>query len=157
MFMVTNSKNYTPNTKKENRGRQTIKAQKLWYAILGAQTETGTPFMLYKDSCNNKSNQKNLVLSNLPTCVVKLLNILAPDEVAVCNLASIALPSFVENDEKVLGTTFDKLHQVTKVVTRNLNRVIDRNHYPVPEVERSNMRHRPIALVFKVWLMPLWN
>lgn len=131
---------------KENRGRQTIKAQKLWYAILGAQTETGTPFMLYKDSCNNKSNQKNLGIIKSSNLCCEIVEYSAPDEVAVCNLASIALPSFVENDEKSTWYNFDKLHRVTKVVTRNLNRVIDRNHYPVPEAERSNMRHRPIAL-----------
>ncbi|KAI5954019.1 RNR1 [Candida margitis] len=131
---------------REGRGRKTIKAQKLWYSILEAQTETGTPFMLYKDACNTKSNQKNLGIIKSSNLCCEIVEYSAPDEVAVCNLASIALPSFIEQDGKHAWYNFDKLHDVTKVVTRNLNRVIDRNYYPVPEAERSNMRHRPIAL-----------
>ncbi|CAI5756545.1 unnamed protein product [Candida verbasci] len=130
----------------EGRGRQTIKAQKLWYSILEAQTETGTPFMLYKDACNKKSNQKNLGTIKSSNLCCEIVEYSAPDEVAVCNLASIALPSFVEQDEKHCWYNFNKLHDVTKVVTRNLNRVIDRNYYPVEEAKNSNMRHRPIAL-----------
>ncbi|KAJ2507430.1 ribonucleotide-diphosphate reductase subunit rnr1, partial [Coemansia sp. RSA 2049] len=123
--------------------RQTIDAQKLWYAILDAQIETGNPFMLYKDACNRKSNQQNLgtiKCSNLCTEIVEYSN---PDEVAVCNLASIALPTFVKAAEVY---DFEKLRSVTKVVTRNLNRIIDINYYPVPETRTSNMRHRPIGI-----------
>lgn len=131
---------------REGRGRQTIKAQKIWYAILEAQTETGTPFMLYKDACNKKTNQKNLGViksSNLCCEIVEYSN---PDEVAVCNLASIALPMFVETDESSTWYNFEKLHEISKVVTRNLNKIIDRNYYPVPEARNSNMRNRPIAV-----------
>ncbi|KAJ2776866.1 ribonucleotide-diphosphate reductase subunit rnr1 [Coemansia javaensis] len=123
--------------------RSTIDAQKLWYAILDAQIETGNPFMLYKDACNRKSNQQNLgtiKCSNLCTEIVEYSD---PDEVAVCNLASIALPSFVKSPTEY---DFDKLHAVTKVVARNLNKIIDINFYPVPETRRSNMRHRPIGI-----------
>jgi ribonucleoside-diphosphate reductase subunit M1 len=130
----------------ENRGKQTVKAQKLWYSILEAQTETGTPFMLYKDACNSKSNQKNLGMIKSSNLCCEIVEYSSPDEVAVCNLASVALPSFVENDKNELWYNFEKLHEVTKVVTRNLNRIIDRNFYPVPEARNSNMRNRPIAL-----------
>lgn len=133
---------------REGRGRKTVKAQKLWYAILEAQTETGTPFMLYKDACNKKSNQKNLGTiksSNLCCEIVEYSN---PEETAVCNLASIALPAFIERskDEKTQWYNFNKLHDIAKVLTRNLNRIIDRNYYPVETARRSNMKHRPIAL-----------
>ena len=130
----------------ENRGKQTVKAQKLWYSILEAQTETGTPFMLYKDACNSKSNQKNLGMIKSSNLCCEIVEYSSPDEVAVCNLASVALPSFVEDDKNELWYNFEKLHEVTKVVTRNLNRIIDRNYYPVPEARNSNMRNRPIAL-----------
>lgn len=130
----------------ENRGRQTIKAQKLWYAILEAQTETGTPFMLYKDACNKKTNQKNLGIIKSSNLCCEIVEYSAPDEVAVCNLASIALPSFVESDANSTWYNFDKLHDIAKVVTKNLNKIIDRNFYPVPEAKKSNMRNRPIAL-----------
>ncbi|CDO93078.1 unnamed protein product [Kluyveromyces dobzhanskii CBS 2104] len=133
---------------REGRGKKTIKAQKLWYAILEAQTETGTPFMLYKDACNKKTNQKNLGTiksSNLCCEIVEYSN---PEETAVCNLASIALPAFIEKsaDGKTQSYNFGKLHSISKVLTRNLNRIIDRNYYPVETARRSNMRHRPIAL-----------
>ncbi|QBM85920.1 ribonucleoside-diphosphate reductase subunit M1 [Metschnikowia aff. pulcherrima] len=131
---------------REGRGRSTVKAQKLWYAILEAQTETGTPFMLYKDACNKKTNQKNLGTIKSSNLCCEIVEYSAPDEVAVCNLASIALPSFVERDATSVWYNFEKLHEVTKVVTRNLNRIIDRNFYPVEEARRSNMRNRPIAL-----------
>lgn len=131
---------------REDRGRSTIKAQKLWYAILEAQTETGTPFMLYKDACNEKTNQKNLGIIKSSNLCCEIVEYSTPEEVAVCNLASIALPSFVAHDGDDLWYDFEKLHEVTKVVTRNLNRIIDRNFYPVPEARRSNMRNRPIAL-----------
>ncbi|KAK0612838.1 ribonucleotide reductase [Bombardia bombarda] len=129
---------------KEGRGRKTIKAQKLWYAILEAQTETGNPFMLYKDACNRKSNQKNLGTIRSSNLCTEIIEYSAPDEVAVCNLASLALPSFVDYNEGKYD--FEKLHEVTQVVVRNLNRIIDRNHYPVKEAENSNMRHRPIGV-----------
>ena len=129
---------------KEGRGRQTIKAQKLWYAILEAQTETGTPYMLYKDACNKKSNQKNLGTIRSSNLCTEIIEYTAPDEVAVCNLASIALPTFV--DQARGEYDFGRLHEVVQVVTRNLNKVIDINYYPVPEARNSNMRHRPIGL-----------
>lgn len=131
---------------RENRGRRTIKAQKLWYSILEAQTETGTPFMLYKDACNEKTNQKNLGIIKSSNLCCEIVEYSSPEEVAVCNLASIALPSFVERDSTSAWYNFEKLHEVTKVVTRNLNKIIDRNFYPVEEARRSNMRNRPIAL-----------
>ncbi|KAI0535849.1 ribonucleoside-diphosphate reductase large chain [Xylaria digitata] len=128
----------------EGRGRQTVKAQKLWYAILEAQTETGNPFMLYKDHANRKSNQKNLGTIRSSNLCTEVIEYSAPDEVAVCNLASMALPAFVDYNSE--SYDFQKLHEVTQVVVRNLNRVIDANHYPVPEARNSNMRHRPVGL-----------
>jgi ribonucleoside-diphosphate reductase alpha chain len=124
------------------KGRKTIKARELWEKILESQIETGTPYMLYKDAANRKSNQKNLGTIRSSNLCTEILEYTSPDEIAVCNLASISLPMFVENGK------FDhqKLYDVTKRVTRNLNRVIDRNYYPVPEAENSNMRHRPIGL-----------
>ncbi|AET39381.1 ribonucleotide-diphosphate reductase subunit RNR3 Ecym_4318 [Eremothecium cymbalariae DBVPG len=132
----------------EGRGRKTIKAQKLWYAILEAQTETGTPFILYKDACNRKSNQKNIGTIKSSNLCCEIVEYSSPEETAVCNLASIALPAFIEesSDGKTQFYNFQKLHDIAKVVTRNLNRVIDRNYYPVETARRSNMRHRPIAL-----------
>lgn len=131
---------------REGRGRQTVKAQKLWYSILEAQTETGTPFMLYKDACNQKSNQKNLGMIKSSNLCCEIVEYSSPEEVAVCNLASIALPAFVETSESEAWYNFQKLHDVAKVVAKNLNKVIDRNYYPVPEARTSNMRNRPIAL-----------
>jgi ribonucleoside-diphosphate reductase alpha chain len=124
------------------KGRKTVRARELWEKILESQIETGTPYMLYKDAANRKSNQKNLGTIRSSNLCTEILEYTAPDEVAVCNLASISLPMFIENGK------FDhqKLYDVTKRVTRNLNRVIDRNYYPVPEAENSNMRHRPIGL-----------
>ena len=127
---------------KQGRARKTVKAQKLWYAILEAQTETGNPFMLYKDACNRKSNQQNLGTIKCSNLCTEIVEYSAPDEVAVCNLASIALPTFVERGE----FNFQKLHDVVKVVTNNLNKIIDVNYYPVIEAHRSNMRHRPIGI-----------
>tara|TARA_B100000989_G_scaffold59232_3_gene40417 strand:- start:919 stop:3312 length:2394 start_codon:yes stop_codon:yes gene_type:complete len=128
----------------EGRARKTIKARELWDAITQAQIETGTPYMLYKDACNEKSNQKNLGTIRSSNLCTEILEYTAPDEVAVCNLASIALPKFV-NKEK---GEFDhqKLFDVTYHATGNLNRVIDVNFYPVEEARNSNMRHRPIGL-----------
>ncbi|CCH43750.1 ribonucleoside-diphosphate reductase subunit M1 [Wickerhamomyces ciferrii] len=133
---------------KEGRGRKTVKAQKLWYAILEAQTETGTPYMLYKDACNKKTNQKNLGIIKSSNLCTEIVEYSSPDEVAVCNLASIALPAFIEvsADRKTQFYNFEQLHKIAKVVTKNLNRIIDRNFYPVEEARRSNMRNRPIAL-----------
>ena len=127
---------------KEGRARKTVKAQKLWYAILESQTETGNPFMLYKDACNRKSNQQNLGTIKCSNLCTEIVEYSAPDEVAVCNLASIALPTFIEGDE----FNFQKLHDVTKVVANNLNKIIDCNYYPVEEARRSNFRHRPIGI-----------
>ncbi|MEO9511046.1 MAG: ribonucleoside-diphosphate reductase subunit alpha [Flavobacteriaceae bacterium] len=126
----------------EGKGRKTVRARELWEKILESQIETGTPYMLYKDAANRKSNQKNLGTIRSSNLCTEILEYTSPDEVAVCNLASIALPMFVKNGE------FDhkELFKVTKRVTKNLNRVIDRNYYPVKEAENSNMRHRPIGL-----------
>jgi ribonucleoside-diphosphate reductase alpha chain len=127
----------------ENKFRRQVKAQDLWFEILESQIETGTPYMLYKDAANRKSNQKNLGTIKSSNLCTEIIEYTAPDEVAVCNLASIALPKFVTDDGK-----FDhqKLYEITKVATRNLNKVIDVNYYPVEEARRSNMRHRPIGL-----------
>ena len=129
---------------KEGRGRRTVKAQKLWYAILESQTETGTPFMLYKDACNRKSNQQNLGTIRSSNLCTEIIEYSAPDEVAVCNLASLALPTFVDAARGEYD--FGKLHEVVQVLVRNLNKIIDINYYPVPEARKSNFRHRPIAL-----------
>lgn len=122
--------------------RKTIKAQQLWFAILESQVETGTPYMLYKDSANRKSNQQNLGTIRSSNLCCEILEYTSKDEVAVCNLASIALPMFVK--DRVFD--FKKLYEVAKIVTRNLNRVIDVNYYPIPEAERSNLRHRPVGI-----------
>ncbi|CAA91952.1 Ribonucleoside-diphosphate reductase large chain [Schizosaccharomyces pombe] len=127
---------------KENRGRRSLPAQKVWYAILQSQVETGNPFMLYKDSCNRKSNQKNVGTIRCSNLCTEIVEYSSPDEVAVCNLASVALPTFIKDGKY----NFQKLHDVVKVVTRNLNKIIDVNYYPVPEARRSNMRHRPVGL-----------
>lgn len=126
----------------EGRGRKAIKARELWEKILESQIETGTPYMLYKDAANRKSNQKNLGTIKSSNLCTEIMEYTSPDEVAVCNLASIALPMFVKNGE------FDhkELFRITKRVTKNLNRVIDRNYYPVKEAENSNFRHRPVGL-----------
>ena len=126
----------------EGKGRRTIKARELWEKILESQIETGTPYMLYKDAANRKSNQQNLGTIRSSNLCTEIMEYTSPDEVAVCNLASIALPMFVKKGE------FDhkELFRITKRVTKNLNKVIDRNYYPVKEAENSNMRHRPIGL-----------
>jgi len=126
----------------EDKGRKTIKARELWEKIMESQIETGTPYMLYKDAANRKSNQKNLGTIRSSNLCTEILEYTSPDEVAVCNLASIALPMFVKGNE------FDhkELFKITKRVTKNLNKVIDRNYYPVKEAENSNMRHRPVGL-----------
>ena len=129
---------------KEGKARSTVKAQDLWFEILEAQIETGTPYMLYKDAANKKSNQKNLGTIKSSNLCTEIIEYTAPDEVAVCNLASIALPMYV-NEEKG-EYDFQRLYDVTYVATKNLNKVIDVNYYPVPEARNSNMRHRPIGL-----------
>ncbi|MEX2593031.1 MAG: ribonucleoside-diphosphate reductase subunit alpha [Anditalea sp.] len=132
---------------KEGRARETVKAQDLWFEILESQIETGTPYILYKDAANGKSNQQNLGTIKSSNLCTEIMEYTSPDEVAVCNLASIALPKFVMtgNDGK---SYFDhrKLYEITKVATRNLNKVIDVNYYPIEEARKSNFRHRPIGL-----------
>lgn len=127
---------------REGKGRKTVKAQDLWFEVLEAQIETGTPYMLYKDAANKKSNQKNLGTIRSSNLCTEIMEYTSKDEVAVCNLASIALSRFV------IDGKFDhqKLYEITKVVTRNLNKVIDVNYYPVPEARNSNMKHRPIGI-----------
>jgi ribonucleoside-diphosphate reductase alpha chain len=127
---------------KKSKGRKTIKARELWEKILESQIETGTPYMLYKDSANRKSNQKNLGTIRSSNLCTEILEYTSRDEIAVCNLASIALPMFVEEGK----FNHKKLYDVTVRVTKNLNKVIDRNYYPVKEAENSNFRHRPIGL-----------
>ena len=132
---------------KEGRARETIKAQELWFEVLESQIETGTPYMLYKDAANGKSNQQNLGTIKSSNLCTEIIEYTAPDEVAVCNLASIALPKFVEaGEDGVLRFDHQKLYEITKVATRNLNKVIDINYYPVEEARKSNFRHRPIGL-----------
>merc|ERR1712072_1499131 len=130
----------------EGRGRKTIPAQELWFAILDSQVETGTPYMLYKDACNRKSNQKNLGTIKSSNLCTEIIEYTAPDEVAVCNLASINLRKFVKTDTTPPTYDFEALRDVVMVVTKNLNKVIDRNFYPVPEARKSNMRHRPVGI-----------
>jgi ribonucleoside-diphosphate reductase alpha chain len=129
------------------KARTVVKAQELWFKILESQTETGTPYMLFKDHANNKSNQKNLGTIKSSNLCTEIIEYTAKDEVAVCNLASLALPKYVNADENgVLRFDHKKLYDVTKIATRNLNKIIDVNYYPVKEAENSNMRHRPIGL-----------
>lgn len=133
----------------EGRVRETVKAQQLWFAILDAQVETGTPYMLFKDACNRKSNQQNLGTIKCSNLCTEIVEYTAPDETAVCNLASISLSKLVTAG--TLGGQpgsfdFAKLEQVTQIVTRNLNKIIDRNFYPVEEARNSNLRHRPIGI-----------
>ena len=128
----------------EGRARRTMPAQELWFAVLTSQVETGTPYMLYKDACNRKSNQQNLGTIRSSNLCTEIVEYTAPDEVAVCNLASINLAAFV--DEKTRTYDFQKLYEVSKVVAKNLNKVIDVNFYPVEEARNSNMRHRPVGV-----------
>ncbi len=125
------------------KGRKTIKAQDLWFKILESQIETGTPYMLYKDAANAKSNQQNLGTIKSSNLCTEIIEYTAPDEVAVCNLASLALPKYVTEDGKF---DHDKLFEVTYQATLNLNRIIDENFYPIEEARNSNLRHRPIGL-----------
>ena len=128
---------------KEGKARKTVKAQDLWFEILEAQIETGNPYILYKDAANKKSNQKNLGTIKSSNLCTEIIEYTSPDEVAVCNLASIALNKFVKDD---LTYDHQKLYEITKVITRNLNKVIDVNYYPVEEAKNSNLRHRPIGI-----------
>ena len=128
----------------EGRARRTVSARELWFKILESQIETGTPYILYKDAANNKSNQKNLGTIKSSNLCTEIMEYTSPDEVAVCNLASIALNKFVDLKKKEFD--HQKLYEITRVVTRNLNKVIDINYYPVKEAENSNMRHRPIGI-----------
>jgi ribonucleoside-diphosphate reductase alpha subunit len=131
----------------EGKARKTVPAQKLWSEILVSQIETGTPYLLYKDAANLKSNQKNLGTIKSSNLCTEIMEYSSPEETAVCNLASIALPYFLETDAAgIKYMNFDKLRTVTGVVVRNLNRIIDINYYPTPETRRSNMRHRPIGI-----------
>lgn len=131
----------------EGKARATVKAQELWFKVLESQTETGTPYMLYKDHANNKSNQKNLGTIKSSNLCTEIMEYTSKDEVAVCNLASLALPKYVRTNEQGVSE-FDhaKLYEVTKAATVNLNKIIDVNYYPVPEARNSNLRHRPIGL-----------
>ena len=151
----------------EGRGKKTVKAQKIWKIILDSQTETGTPYMLYKDACNRKSNQSNLGTIRSSNLCCEIVEYTSPDEVAVCNLASIALPKFVEFEinpetkKREPKFNFKRLEEATKTVTRNLNKIIDINYYPVKQAENSNRRHRPIGIgiqgladVFALMRMP---
>jgi ribonucleoside-diphosphate reductase subunit M1 len=154
-----------------------LPAREVWKKVITAQTETGTPYMVYKDACNRKSNQQNLGTITCSNLCTEIIEYTAPDEIAVCNLASIALPRFVVIEDEVDGSeedgagpakkrskmqeegglkrrkatfNFHKLKEVTKVVTYNLNKIIDVNKYPVPEARKSNMRHRPIGIGVQV-------
>jgi ribonucleoside-diphosphate reductase alpha subunit len=131
----------------EGKARKVIKSQALWFKILESQQETGTPYMLYKDACNEKSNQKNLGTIRCSNLCTEIVEYTSPDEIAVCNLASIALPKYVvTEDDGKKRFDFERLREVVSVATRNLNKVIERNHYPVEPARKSNMNHRPIGL-----------
>jgi ribonucleoside-diphosphate reductase alpha chain len=126
----------------EGRARKVVKAQELWFAILDAQVETGTPYLLYKDAANGKSNQQNLGTIKSSNLCTEIIEYTAPDEIAVCNLASLALPRYIREGR----FDHDKLYEVTYQATLNLNKIIDNNYYPVEEAKTSNLRHRPIGL-----------
>lgn len=138
---------------KEGRGRKTVRARELWEKIVESQIETGTPYMLYKDSANRKNNQKNLGTLKGSNLCTEIMEFTSPDEIAVCNLASLALPKYItyppnrkSNDKTKRSFDFNKLYEVTYQATKNLNKVIDVNYYPVKEARKSNMRHRPVGL-----------
>jgi ribonucleoside-diphosphate reductase alpha chain len=128
---------------REGRARKVIRAQELWFAILESQIETGTPYLLYKDAANRKSNQKNLGTIRSSNLCTEIMEYTAPDEVAVCNLASISLPKFVREDRSF---DFQRLYDIARVITKNLNKIIDINYYPIEEARNSNLRHRPIGI-----------
>lgn len=129
----------------EGKGRKTMRAQELWYKVIESQIETGTPYMLYKDAANSKSNQKNLGTIKSSNLCTEIIEYSSPEETAVCNLASIALPKFIIPGKK-LKYDFNQLKEISYIATFNLNKVIDVNYYPTEETKRSNMRHRPIGL-----------
>jgi len=129
---------------KEGKFRSQVKARALWAKIVQAQMETGTPYMLYKDACNRKSNQKNLGTIRSSNLCCEIIEYSSPDEIAVCNLASVAVPKFVDVEKQSFD--FDELAKVIKIITKNLNRVIDVNYYPVEAAKKSNMRHRPVGI-----------
>jgi ribonucleotide reductase alpha subunit len=131
---------------KEGKGRKTMKARDLWFQVLDAQMETGTPYLVYKDAANNKSNQKNIGTIKSSNLCSEIIEYSDHNESAVCNLASIAVPAFVEEKDGEIVYNYDKLHNVAKVVTNNLNNIIDINFYPTEKTKRSNMRHRPIGI-----------
>jgi ribonucleoside-diphosphate reductase alpha chain len=133
---------------KEGKGRETVNARDLWFRILDAQMETGTPYILYKDAANQKSNQKNLGTIKSSNLCTEIIEYSDDKETAVCNLASLALPTYVEVNQETQKTEFlyDKLYEMTKIVTKNLNKIIDVNFYPTEKTKRSNMRHRPIGI-----------
>ena len=129
------------------KARKVVKAQDLWFEILESQTETGTPYMLFKDHANKKSNQQNLGTIKSSNLCTEIIQYTSKDEVAVCNLASLALPKYLKTNERgFLVFDHEELYRVTKVATKNLNKIIDRNYYPVEEARTSNFRHRPIGL-----------
>ena len=131
----------------EGKGRKTMKARDLWFQIMDAQMETGTPYLVYKDAANRKSNQKNLGTIKSSNLCSEIIEYSDGNETAVCNLASIALPAFIEkNEHGSLFYNYDKLHEVAKIVTFNLNRIIDVNFYPTEKTKISNMKHRPIGI-----------
>lgn len=127
----------------EGKFLKQVKAQDLWFAVIESQVETGTPYLLYKDACNRKSNQQNVGTIRCSNLCTEIVEYSSKDEVAVCNLASIAVNMFVKPDKSY---DFKKLKEVTKTVTKNLNKIIDINYYPIPEARKSNMRHRPIGI-----------
>jgi ribonucleotide reductase alpha subunit len=128
------------------KGKKTVKARDLWFQILDAQMETGTPYLLYKDACNKKSNQKNVGTIKSSNLCTEILEYSDENETAVCNLASIGLPTFVDRTTTPPTFNYEKLHEISRIVTYNLNRIIDVNYYPTPKTERSNKRHRPIGI-----------
>jgi ribonucleoside-diphosphate reductase alpha chain len=129
------------------RGRKTVKARELWFQVLDAQMETGTPYLLYKDACNKKSNQKNIGVIKSSNLCSEIVQASSETETAVCNLASIALPTFVDvSDPENPTFDYETLHKIAKIVTYNLNKIIDVNYYPTEKTRRSNMRHRPIGI-----------
>lgn len=132
---------------REGRYRKQVSAREVWFAILRSQVETGTPYMLYKDHCNRKSNHQHLGTIKCSNLCTEVIEYSSPDEVAVCNLASIAVNMFVDTINKTFD--FEKLKTVTKIVTRNLDKVIDVNFYPIPETKNSNQRHRPIGKIMR--------
>jgi len=129
---------------KEGLATQTVSAMTIWKAIIKSQTETGTPYMLYKDQCNKRSNQKNIGVIKSSNLCAEIQEVSNKEETAVCNLASVALPKYIDPETKKYK--FDELHKVVKIMTKNLNKVIDKNYYPVETAENSNMKHRPIGL-----------